>query len=114
LDDGHGGIALDSAGVSVEETRGQIWMWWREASAGTWDSMRPVKAEFETPRMVNLPCGHRRKNAIIRGCSRTEEEIRDLRKRTKVRELATLGQKRIWEEIYPVQWFVACIPELHE
>jgi hypothetical protein len=83
-------------------------MWWPEASAGTWDSMRPVKAEFETPRMVNLPRGHGRKNAIIRDCSRTEEEIRDLRKP------ATPGQKRIREEIYPIRWFLACIPELHK
>jgi hypothetical protein len=62
--------------------------------------VRPFKAEFETPRTVKLPRGHRRKNAIIRGYSRTEEEMRDLRKRTTTKEPATPRQKRIREEIY--------------
>jgi hypothetical protein len=93
---------LDSTDVSVKDTREQIWMWWREASAGAWDSMGPVKAEFETSLTVNVPRGQGRENAIIRGFSRTEREVSDLRKHTKAREPATPGRKRIRQEIYHV------------
>jgi hypothetical protein len=77
-------------------------MWWREASAGGWDSMGPVKAEFETLLTVNVPRGQRPENGIIRGFSRNEREVSDLRKHTKAREPATPGRKRIHKEIYHV------------
>jgi hypothetical protein len=87
--------------IDFEDIGEHIWMRCRDAIAGSSDSVPPFKAEFETPQTVKLklPCRHRRRNAIIKRYSRTEEEMRNFWKRTTAREPTTPEQKRIREEV---------------
>jgi hypothetical protein len=77
-----GRAPLDWTDVTIEDIREHIRLWCHEANAGNADSVRPFDADFEGPRTVKMTVrrGQRRKNAIIKGYSRTEEEMRDFRK----------------------------------
>jgi hypothetical protein len=77
---------MDSGPVTIDDLRASVWSWCRERGAGVGRRVREFPGDMCGPEVLPRPSqGERRKNAIIQSYSRTEEEMAELRERTKNR-----------------------------
>jgi hypothetical protein len=91
---------MDSGPVTIDDLRSSIWSWCHERGGRGGRRVREFPGSMCGSEVRPRPShGERRKNAIIQAYSRTEEEMAELRERTKNRLPITPEEIKVREQV---------------
>jgi hypothetical protein len=100
LPEAPGTFPMDSGPVTIDDLRASVWAWCHEKKGDSGRKVREFSGEIVGTSVRPKPSrGEKKKNTIIQGYSRTEEEMAELRQRTRNRGPATPEEMKVREQV---------------